>query len=307
MLNHILVTGASGQLGSEIIRIAGQFKADIIFFTDFPEVDITNVVTLRQFIVDHQISVVINCAAYTAVDQAEEESDQAAGVNTLGPEIISLLAAVFGIRFIHISTDYVFDGENCRPYMEDDIPNPSGVYGKTKLEGEKAILAKCPEAIIIRTSWLYSSFGKNFVKTMLRLMDERSEIGVVADQVGTPTYAGDLALAILALINEPDWSGKTGIYHFSNEGVASWFDFAMAIREVAGRTCRINPLTSDQFPTPARRPAYSVLDKAKIKKTFSLEVPYWRDSLRYCLGIILKEQQVESFKERQASLRLKSF
>ncbi|MCK3683313.1 dTDP-4-dehydrorhamnose reductase [Maribellus sp. YY47] len=283
---RIVVTGAYGQLGSEIKTLSTEYPGWDFLFTDVDSLDITNENAVDQFIADKNIDFVINCAAYTAVDKAESDRETARKVNALAPEILAKVTQKYGARLIHVSTDYVFAGDACEPYTETDEVNPLGVYGQTKLDGENKIQAQNPESIIIRTAWLYSVYGNNFVKTMLRIGRERGELGVVFDQVGSPTNAADLAAAILEIIrlSEKDSKGFVpGIYHFSNEGVASWYDFAVAVFEIAGVKCKVNPVTSEQFPTPTKRPHYSVLNKSKIKNTFNIRIPYWRDSLQLCL------------------------
>lgn len=283
---RIVVTGAYGQLGSEIKTLSSEYPEWDFLFTDVDSLDITNENAVVQFIADKNIDFVINCAAYTAVDKAESESDTARKVNALAPEILGNVTKKYGIRLIHVSTDYVFAGDACEPYVETDEVNPQGVYGQTKLDGEINVVAQNPESIIIRTAWLYSVYGNNFVKTMLRVGREKGELGVVFDQVGSPTNAADLADAVLYIIRaaENDASAFVpGIYHYSNEGVASWYDFAVAVFEMAGVKCKVNPLTSEQFPTPTKRPHYSVLNKSKIRDTFGINIPYWRDSLKVCL------------------------
>jgi dTDP-4-dehydrorhamnose reductase len=282
----ILVTGAYGQLGSEIKELAGNYPGWQFLFTDADTLDITNEPAVEAFFAENQPAVVINCAAYTAVDKAETDWETAWKVNTLAPKLLAVHAKKSGAKLIQVSTDYVFDGCGHKPYTETDDVKPVSVYGQTKLEGETHALASNPATVVVRTSWLYSAFGNNFVKTMLRVGRERGELNVVFDQVGTPTYAADLAEAILSIIekaeNQPD-SFVPGIYHFSNEGVASWYDFAKAIFELANENVKVNPVRSDQFPTPAKRPAFSVLDKAKIKTNFEIEIPYWKDSLKICI------------------------
>ena len=290
---NILVTGANGQLGSEL-RIVAEGSADHYIFTDVNDVpdvetrklDITDPAAIRALVKDEQIDVIINCAAYTNVDAAE---DNLALARLLNATAVGYLAAAMKEReglLVHISTDYVFGAEPYNtPCREDQKGTPTGVYGLTKLEGEQAILASDCRHLIIRTGWLYSEFGKNFVKTMLQLTATRPQIQVVFDQTGTPTYARDLAVVIFEILSERRYEGREGIYHFSNEGVCSWFDFARQIASMAGHTdCDIRPCHSDEFPSKVHRPAYSVLDKTKIKKTFGVRVPYWTDSLRRCLS-----------------------
>jgi dTDP-4-dehydrorhamnose reductase len=282
----ILITGAYGQLGNEINELSGNHHDWEFLFTDADTLDITNESAIEAFFAKNQPAVVINCAAYTAVDKAETEWEAAWKVNTLAPKLLADNAKKAEAKLIHISTDYVFNGCGYKPYTEVDEVKPVSVYGKTKLEGETHVLASNPATVVIRTSWLYSSFGNNFVKTMLRLGRERGEINVVFDQVGTPTYAADLAATILSIIKKSESQSDSfvpGTYHFSNEGVASWYDFAKEIFELADENVKVNPVRSDQFPTPAKRPEYSVLDKLKIKKTFEIEIPYWKDSLKICL------------------------
>jgi dTDP-4-dehydrorhamnose reductase len=255
-------------------------------FTDADTLDITNDFSVKTFFDRNKPDFVINCAAYTAVDKAETDIETAEKVNVLAPEILAKTAAETGAKLIHVSTDYVFDGTSHLPYSETSAVNPVSVYGKTKLTGETLALAANSQTIVIRTSWLYSSFGNNFVKTMLRLGHERGLLNVVFDQVGTPTYAADLASVILFIIAAAEAKPEDfipGVYHYSNEGVASWYDFAKTIFELSEMNVRVNPVRSDQFPTVAKRPAFSVLDKTKIKTTFCAEIPYWKDSLEICL------------------------
>ena len=282
MLN-ILVTGASGQVGSEIRFLASSSK-DKYFFTDRQSLDISDKEALEHYISTHNIHVILNCSAYTAVDKAEEAQEEAYSVNHLGVQYLAQIAKDKNIKLIHISTDYVFDGKNYRPYVEDDAVAPQGVYGASKLAGENALREINPkQSIIIRTSWVYSSFGAgNFVKTMLRLGTEKESLGVIFDQVGTPTYARDLAQAILDIIPLLD-NEDVEIYHYSNEGVLSWYDFAKEIMRMGKRECAINPIESKAYPTPASRPHYSLLNKAKIKEHFHLDIPFWKDSLDACL------------------------
>lgn len=275
---NILVTGANGQLGSELRKI-GFSALDEVFYTDVAELDITDYAAVERFVKDKEIDTIINCAAYTAVDKAEEEPQLAAKINTEAVTNLARAAAKEGCLLIHISTDYVFDGTGTKPYSEKDKPCPVSVYGKTKLAGEEAILKSRCFHIIIRTAWLYSSFGNNFVKTILRLASERPEINVVSDQVGSPTYAGDLAAAIVAIMDNEERIEHEGIYHYSNEGVCSWYDFAAEIVRLSGKECRVKPVTTAEYPTKTQRPAYSVLDKSKIKKTFGIEIPAWKDAL----------------------------
>lgn len=281
-MNNILVTGSKGQLGSEIIELAPKYPNYNFIFTDVEELDICNHKIVKQFITENNINAIINCAAYTAVDKAEEQFEIADSINHLAVANFAQIAKEKGIKLVHISTDYVFDGTNHKPYTETDIPNPQSVYGKTKLAGETAMQQINPaNSIIIRTSWVYSSYGNNFVKTMLRLGKERDELNVVADQIGTPTYAGDLAQAILTILPQLK-NTIVELFHFSNEGVCSWYDFAKAIFEIKGLPTKVNPIGSSQYPTLAERPFYSVLNKGSIKETFQVEIPYWKNSLKEC-------------------------
>lgn len=283
---NILVTGANGQLGSSIRKISGNYKNNNFLFTDMPEVDITNVDLLRDLVKKNNINAIINCAAFTAVDKAESCEDLAAKINVDGPKNLAIVAKEVGAKLVHISTDYVFGGKSCLPLKETDKPAPIGVYGRTKRLGETEVEMSGCDAIVIRTAWLYSEFGANYVKTMLRLGKEKDHLNVVFDQVGTPTYATDLAVAIMTLL-EKGFSGFE-LYHFSNEGVISWFDFTKAIFEIAGIKTPVGAIESFEYPTAAERPAYSVLNKRKIKDA-GVEVPYWRDSLKKCLDILLAQ------------------
>ena len=281
---NILVTGANGQLGKEISNIASNYKKYKFFFTDVDELDITKATAISSYVNSQNISFIINCAAYTAVDKAEEDHENAYKINVIGPENLKNEALKKDIPFIHISTDYVFDGKNYKPYIESDKTNPQGVYGKTKLHGEERI-SSYKKCIIIRTSWLYSIYGNNFVKTITRIAKENPEISVVVDQIGSPTNAADLALAILKITNKiiNNEVEEFGIFHFSNEGVCSWFDFAKAIVDISKIDTNVIAVNSDKFPRPAPRPFYSVLDKNKIKKKYGLLIPFWRDSLKDCI------------------------
>lgn len=275
---NILVTGAGGQLGSEL-RKKGFSMLDEVFYTDVAELDITDYAAVEHFIQEHEIDTIINCAAYTAVDKAEDDPETAAQINTLAVENLARAAAKEDCLLIHISTDYVFDGTADHPYTEKDKPCPVSVYGKTKLAGEQAILKSGCFHIIIRTAWLYSAYGQNFVKTILRLADERDEINVVDDQVGTPTYAADLAHALTTIMENEERIEHEGIYHYSNAGTCSWYDFALEIVRLGGKTCKVNPVSTAEYPSRTPRPAWSVLDKSKITKTFGVEVPDWKEAL----------------------------
>ena len=283
---NILITGSNGQLGSEIRELSASYKAVNFIYKDLPDLDICNFDEFENFIIKNNITAVINCAAYTAVDKAEEDEVIAKKVNTEGvSNIVKALQQVNG-KLIHISTDYVFNGDHFLPYKESNSVSPIGVYGETKREGELVVINSTLEAIVIRTSWLYSSFGNNFVKTMLRLGNEKKELGVIFDQIGTPTYARDLAktcLEILSKDSSVDISENGSLYHYSNEGIASWYDFAISIMELGGKNCKVKPIQTEDYPTLAKRPQYSVLNKSKIKTDFKIEIPYWRDSLKDCI------------------------
>ncbi len=282
---NILVTGANGQVGSELQSLSGAYE-DNFYFTDRDSLDITDKEAVERFIAENAIDTIINAAAYTAVDNAENDKENADRVNHLAVKYLAEIAKANNIKLVHISTDYVYDGKNYRPYTEDDATAPNGVYGATKLAGEKAMLAINPvHSIIIRTSWVYSSFGANFVKTMLRLGKERDSLGVIFDQVGTPTYARDMAQAILDILPEIK-NEQVEVYHYSNEGVLSWYDFAKEIMNMAKIECEINPIETKEYPTPATRPHYSLLNKSKVKKAFGITIPYWKDSLDACLKIL---------------------
>ncbi|WP_028892770.1 dTDP-4-dehydrorhamnose reductase [Tenacibaculum sp. 47A_GOM-205m] len=281
---NILVTGANGQLGSEIKELSLSYPNFRFFFEDSKSLDITNADLVDNFIEKYKIDRVINCAAYTNVDKAEEALEEAEKVNVFGVENLVNSIKSRGGKLIHISTDYVFNGESFLPYKEEDNIAPLGVYGITKRRGEEVVESSSIEAIIIRTSWLYSTYGNNFMKTMIRLGEEKESLNVVYDQIGTPTYARDLAkvcLHIISLDRKIDRDSK--IYHFSNEGVTSWYDFAKAIMEFGNLPCAINPIESKEYKTLAKRPHYSVLNKQKVKNDFTIEVPYWRDSLKECI------------------------
>lgn len=277
----IMVAGATGQLGMELQQLAPLFTGFEFFFFGRAEMDIVHRDVVEKKISEIKPDYLINCAAYTAVDKAETDETNAYAANSDAPSYLAEACADRGVKFIHISTDYVFDGSASKPYKEHDPVNPANVYGQSKLKGEEQVLHNNKEAIIIRTAWVYSSFGNNFVKTMLRLMSNRPEIGVVNDQYGTPTYAADLAEAILQIIQSGKW--VPGIYHFSNEGVITWFDFAREIKNLSNFSCIVNAITTEQYPTPAKRPAYSVFDKSKIVETFGLQLKNWRESLKTCM------------------------
>ena len=277
----LLVTGANGQLGRELRQLLG----DAAVYAGRDVLDIGNEEAVKAFFAAQSFDFVINCAAYTAVDRAEDDFEAADRTNRLGPALL----ARYGRRIIHISTDYVFDGRACRPYREDDAADPLSAYGATKLAGEKAVLAEAETAAVVRTSWLYSSFGANFVKTMLRLGAERESLGVVFDQVGTPTYAADLAAAIVSMLPQIG-RGTKGVWHCGNEGVASWYDLAVAVMEESGLSCAVRPLESGEYPTRAVRPAFTVLNKAKMRRDFGLALPHWRNGLKRCLQALAEKR-----------------
>ena len=282
---RVLITGSNGQLGSEIKELENSYNNIDFIFKDLPELDICNSEALETFIIDHKINSVINCAAYTAVDKAEKDTEIAEKVNSIGVlNLVNALKKVDG-KLIHISTDYVFDGDHFSPYKESDPVNPIGVYGKTKRAGELYVINSNIDSIVIRTSWLYSSYGSNFVKTMLRLGNEKENLGVIFDQVGTPTFAGDLANTCLEILTQENRriDENSKLYHFSNEGVASWYDFATAVMKINKLECKIFPIETKDYPTLAKRPHYSVLNKSKIKTDFNIQIPHWRDSLEKCI------------------------
>jgi dTDP-4-dehydrorhamnose reductase len=276
---NILITGANGQLGNEMRVLSTSHPKHTYFFTDIAELDITDKTAVSSFVADNAIELIVNCAAYTNVDKAEEDEATAMKINA---DAVAILGSQ-GVKVIHVSTDYVFSGDEHLPCRESDPVAPRTAYGRTKYEGEKRLLAECPDAVILRTAWLYSSFGNNFVKTMIRLGNEKEQLGVVFDQIGTPTYAADLAAAIFTVIETPVW--HPGIYHFTNEGVCSWYDFTIAIHELAGiKKCQVRPILSEEYTYKTPRPHYSVLDKSKFKKTFGVSIPYWLDGLKRCIA-----------------------
>lgn len=284
---NILITGCNGQLGNEMQLLEKENPQHQYFNTDVAQLDITNTEAIEEFVNNNAIDIIVNCAAFTAVDKAESSQELCHLLNAKAPEYLAAAVAKRGGYLVQVSTDYVFDGTNHTPYTEDEATCPNSVYGSTKLEGEKLAMAACANTMIIRTAWLYSTFGSNFVKTMIRLGQEKPELGVIFDQIGTPTYAGDLAAAIMAAINH---GIVPGIYHFSNEGVISWYDFTKAIHRIAGITsCHVKPLHTAEYPTPAARPHYSVLDKTKIKQTYGIEIPYWEESLEKCVAKLLAQ------------------
>lgn len=289
---NVLVTGANGQLGSELKRaVVGHNDSLNFIFTDVAELDITNLQAVDEFVKNNKIRYIINCAAYTAVDKAEEDIDLCYKINRDAVRNLGVAATNNQAKVIHVSTDYVFDGTGSRPYVETDPVCPKSVYGKSKQEGEAVLLETCPDSIVIRTAWLYSIYGNNFVKTMIKLGQERDALNVVADQTGTPTNAADLAKAIVRILDytEANSHFEAGIFHYSNEGVTTWYDFTVAIHQAAGiTTCKVSPITTDQYPTRASRPQYSVLNKSKIKNTFGIAIPEWEDSLKVCVAELLK-------------------
>ena len=279
---NILITGCNGQLGNEIQLLQAQYAQHTWFNTDVNELDITDKAAIERFVEANEIDGIVNCAAYTAVDKAESDPQLARKLNADAPAFLAEAVAKRGGWMVQVSTDYVFNGTKHTPYVETDEPCPNSIYGQTKLEGEQAVSKLCPNAMIIRTAWLYSEFGNNFVKTMIRLGREREQLGVIFDQVGTPTYAHDLAMVIMTAI---DSGIKPGVYHFSNEGVTSWYDFTKSIHRLSGiNTCQVSPLHTAEYPTPACRPAYSVLDKTKIKAAYGIEIPHWEESLAKCIA-----------------------
>lgn len=287
---NIIVTGSDGQLGSEIKEIARDAQWANFEFTTIAELDITDSAAVDKMISAKKYDFLINCSAYTAVDKAETEREMAFKVNSLGVETLAKACAQNNTKVVHISTDYVFDGTACKPYMESDTPNPQSVYGESKLRGEQKLMEHQPQSVIIRTSWLYSAYAHNFVKTVLKYSSERDEMRVVFDQVGTPTYAADLAKTIIQIIEKTIKGGKfiPGIYHYSNEGVTSWYDFATEITHLASLKCNIVPIETSEYPTPAQRPHYSVMNKKKIKTDYQITIPHWKTSLDKCIDRILK-------------------
>ena len=278
---NILITGCNGQLGNEMQLLEKNYPQHQFYNTDVAELDITDQAAIESFVADNEIDGIVNCAAYTAVDKAESSKELCTSLNTVAPAYLAAAVEKRGGWIVQVSTDYVFNGKAHTPYKEDDTPSPDSVYGSTKLAGELGVQKFCKRSMIIRTAWLYSTFGNNFVKTMIRLGKEKQQLGVIFDQIGSPTYAGDLAIAIMTAIEK---GIVPGVYHFSNEGVISWYDFTKAIHRIAGiTTCHVLPLHTSEYPTPANRPAYSVLDKTKIKQTYDIEIPYWEESLAKCI------------------------
>ncbi len=282
---NILITGCNGQLGSELRAIEKEYAQYRFFNTTHQELDVTDHVAVAAYVEEHEIDGIINCSAYTAVDKAESDINNCKAINTEAPANLAMAIEKRGGWLIHISTDYVFDGTKHTPYNETDATCPNSVYGSTKLAGEESAMKLCQHTMVVRTSWLYSAFGNNFVKTMIRLGHTKDELGVIFDQIGTPTYASDLARAIMAAVEH---GVVAGIYHYSDEGVASWYDFTKAIHRLAGITdCQVNPIHTSEYPTPAKRPAYSVLDKTKIKQTYGIRIPHWEESLAKCINLLM--------------------
>ncbi len=286
----ILVTGANGQLGNELRLLLDKEFPGCAIYTDIEELDLTDPKAVEAFIVNNDITHIVNCAAYNAVDRAEEEKMQSTRINNDAVKNLAIAADANGAKIIHISTDYVFDGINHRPYRESDKVNPISQYGTTKRKGETSLLALSPEAIIIRTAWLYSSFGTNFLKTMLAKANTSQDLKVVCDQIGTPTYARDLAVAIAKIIQSHQW--VPGIYHFTDEGAASWYDFAKAIFRIAGIDKKVVPIPTEDYPTAAKRPSYSLLDRSRIKATYGVDIPYWEESLSDCISLMKRNGQI---------------
>lgn len=283
---NILITGCRGQLGNELQLQEAEHPSHHFFNTDVEELNICDQAAVDAYVAENQIDGIINCAAYTAVDKAESDKEKCTTLNTVAPAYLANAVEQRGGWIIQISTDYVFNGKGYLPYKEEDTPSPDSVYGSTKLASELGVSKFCKNAMVVRTAWLYSTFGHNFVKTMIKLGMERKEIGVVADQVGTPTYARDLASALLTIVEK---GIKPGVYHYTNEGVASWYDFTKAIHRIYGiQGCNVKPLHTDEYPTPAKRPHYSILDKTKIKKAFGIEIPHWEESLKDCIELLEK-------------------
>ena len=289
---NILVTGCNGQLGTELQKIAASDTRNRWFFTDIDTLDICDREAVEHCFAANQIEACVNCAAYTAVDKAEDEPELAARINAFAPQVLADTCLKHNALLVHISTDYVFGGDATEPYKTDDAVNPQSAYGRTKAEGERLIRESGCKHYIIRTAWLYSATGKNFVKTMLALADSRDEINVVADQKGCPTWAYDLAVAIVSLLNQDDNKAMSETFHFTNEGQTTWYDFTCAIMEISGKRCKIKPITSEQYPTKAKRPAYSVLDLSKIKDYAGIEIPEWKESLAKCIEELKANQNV---------------
>jgi dTDP-4-dehydrorhamnose reductase len=280
---NILVTGSNGQLGTELKRLSGSFTSHVFFFTDVAELDITQQSMVQAFVKDNGIDVILNCAAYTAVDKAEQEQQLAYAINASAPGFLADSALKNNCLLVHVSTDYVYDGKAYRPYTELDPTAPESYYGYSKLAGEQAVINSGCAAVILRTSWLYSAHGANFVKTMRKYGKERGKLNVVFDQIGSPTWAADLANAIMQIVEDPDVRNKCGTYLFANEGVTSWYDFAVEILQMSGIACQVTPIETKDYPLPARRPHYSVLNKTLVKSNFGISIPHWKESLKKCI------------------------
>lgn len=283
-MQTVLVTGSNGQLGNEVQVFASSYPQFEFIFTDVEELDICDRKAVEKYFAERKIDVLLNCAAYTAVDKAEEDVELCYRINEKAVGVLGEVAAQYGTKMVHVSTDYVFDGTSYLPYTEDRPVCPATVYGKSKLAGEQLLMDVCPAVVIVRTSWLYSSFGNNFVKTMIKLGRERDTLNVIFDQVGTPTYAADLADALLQIVSADKFI--PGVYHYSNEGVCSWYDFTIAIHQIAGIDCRVLPIESKDYPAKTPRPHYSVLNKKKIKSNYNIQIPHWEDGLRRCMAIL---------------------
>lgn len=284
-MKTIVVTGANGQLGNSLRELSAGYSRFTFLFTDVDTLDICDADAVRKYVSDNHVDYILNCAAYTAVDKAEDDEALCMRINSDAVRNLGNAARAAGAKVIHISTDYVFDGTHHLPYVETDATCPASVYGRTKLAGEEALAETCPDSVIIRTAWLYSEYGNNFVKTMLRLGAEREELRVIFDQVGTPTYAGDLAVAMMAVVEQAENdSFLPGVYHFSDEGVCSWYDFTVKILQIAGLKARVVPIESKEYPAKAPRPHFSVLNKAKIKAAYGVTIPHWEESLRKCMA-----------------------
>ena len=283
-MDTILITGSHGQLGNEMQQAAARFPAFRFIYTDVEDLDICDKAALDAFVKANAVNVIVNCAAYTAVDKAEDDVELCYKINAEAVRNIGEVAHQNGLKVVHVSTDYVFDGTNYVPYSEDQAVSPNTVYGKSKLAGEQALMETCEQAVILRTAWLYSSFGNNFVKTMIKLGTERDSLNVIFDQIGTPTYAADLADTILKILSHETFT--PGMYHFSDEGVCSWYDFTKTIHRIAGITCDVRPIETKDYPARTPRPHYSVLNKAKIKATYGITIPHWEESLERCMKIL---------------------
>jgi dTDP-4-dehydrorhamnose reductase len=290
MAKKILITGANGQLGNEMrLNLVGNEDFEAIY-TDVQELDITDAEAVNKIVKENEVDYIVNCAAYTAVDRAEDDARLCGVLNSDSVANLAMAARENNAKLVHVSTDYVFDGQNHQPYVETDEPNPKTIYGATKLDGERKLLAIAPNSVIVRTAWLYSPFGKNFVKTMISLGETHDELKVVSDQIGTPTYANDLAKAIIAIVSSKNWT--PGIFHFSDEGVCSWYDFTKTIHRIAGiTTCNVKPIRSAEYPAKAARPFYSVLDKTKIKQTYGIDIPHWEESLEKCITRLKQDKK----------------